>query len=310
MGIMMPILDEHVVGICNYMNERESIRRLKDQGGPKPWTADPIFQQNKFTNVLRADDKTSRWVVDNWYRPNKDAPNRIKLINAAIFRLFGTIETGEELGYSHTWGEDRIKAVRSIIWGRFSKGHKTFTSAYIITNGGQAMPKITYVIDVCWKSFWRNIEKMEKAIETGKWQDLMTVVRSCEGLGGSGFVAKEVISDAILAGIYGWNEDHNIGELPTDAFTWSPIGPGARRGLNRACGRDAKFKQTELLYLKEMRELYDKVSESNLLFMDTPRPYDKLDLHGMQFNLCEYDKYLRVKTGEGRMKSSYPGARR
>lgn len=300
------ILEEHVVGICRYMNERELIRLKKEQGSPKPWTTDPILLDNKFTNVLRSDDRTTRWAVENWYKPNRDQPLKIKLINAAIFRLFGLIDTADHVGYSYDWNEDRIREFRQAIWTRYSKGLKTFTSAYIITNGGQAMPKITYVIDVCLASFWRNTDKMIKAIETGKWEDLMKVVRNCEGLGGSGFVAKEICSDAILAGIYGYDENGK-GLLPKDAYDWSPIGPGARRGLNRVCGRDKDFKQNEAAYLKEMRMLYQMVAESPELLSHVPKPFEQLDLHGLQFNLCEYDKYLRVKTGEGRMKSSYPG---
>lgn len=299
------ILQSHVDGICHYMNERELIRLKKEQGSPKPWTKDPIFLDNKFTNVLRANDRTTRWAVENWYDPNREQPLKIKLINAAIFRLFGLIDTAEHVGYSYEWDELRVKDFRQRVWTRYSRGLKTFTSAYIITNGGQAMPKITYVIDVCLASFWRNVEKMVKSIETGNWQDLMKVVRNCEGLGGSGFVAKEICSDAILAGIYGYQDGKYV--LPKDAYSWSPIGPGARRGLNRVSDRPADFKQSEALYLAEMRDLYDMVYQSPILLDQTPKPYGLLDLHGLQFNLCEYDKYLRVKTGEGRMKSSYPG---
>jgi len=296
----MPILDEYVQGICLYMNERESIRKAKEADRPKPWTSDPILQRNRFTNVLRADDRTTRWAIHNWYIPLGNYPKKMILINCALFRLFGLIETAEEIGYLTDLSPESLEAKRLQVWNRYSKGKKTFTSAYIITNGGAQMPKINYVFNVALAAFIRKAQAMADVAEkTHSWKDVVDIVRTCAGLGGSGFVAKEIIQDAILAGVFGGP--------PIDAMTWSPIGPGARRGLNRVCGRPADFKQKEALYLEEMKEMFTKVAESGLLADHTSKPFDRLDLHGMQFNLCEYDKYLRVKTGEGRMKSTYPG---
>ena len=39
-----------------YINERESIRKLREAGYPKPWTQDKILQTYRFCNVNREDD--------------------------------------------------------------------------------------------------------------------------------------------------------------------------------------------------------------------------------------------------------------
>ena len=53
-----------------YIRERERIRLRKLQGlRPPKLTADPILATYKFTNVLRHWDRTTQWVVNNWYIP-------------------------------------------------------------------------------------------------------------------------------------------------------------------------------------------------------------------------------------------------
>ncbi|MCI0561982.1 MAG: hypothetical protein MN733_26135, partial [Nitrososphaera sp.] len=51
--------------------------------------------------------------------------------------------------------------------------------------------------------------------------------------------------------------------------------------------------------LLEMRDLFDRAQTQMPLFMP------ELELHDIQFQLCEFDKYERVRLCEGRPKSRY-----
>ena len=82
--------------------------------------------------------------------------------------------------------------------------------------------------------------------------------------------------------------------LVRDEGDWTPPGPGARRGLNRLHGHALDFDLSgEARFITEMR-----------LLLRTLRSLDPefcknlcLDLHDVQFQLCEYDKYRRVEDG-------------
>lgn len=43
--------------------EREAVRVRREAGQPSPWSRDPIFQQGRFLNVFREDDKGTRAVM-------------------------------------------------------------------------------------------------------------------------------------------------------------------------------------------------------------------------------------------------------
>ena len=40
-----------------YFQERESIRLKRERGEPGPWTTDEVFQNGRFLNVFREDDR-------------------------------------------------------------------------------------------------------------------------------------------------------------------------------------------------------------------------------------------------------------
>lgn len=46
--------------LCYWVAEREQIRNRNEAGQSAPWTADPILETYRFTNVRRRDDRVSR----------------------------------------------------------------------------------------------------------------------------------------------------------------------------------------------------------------------------------------------------------
>lgn len=47
----------------DFCKERENIRRKREAGDPPPWSDDPVFQQGRFLNVFREDDKGTKAVL-------------------------------------------------------------------------------------------------------------------------------------------------------------------------------------------------------------------------------------------------------
>jgi len=57
------VLDDPVSAFFDFCREREKIRFLRKSDAPDPWTSDPIFQQGRFLNVFREDDRGSKAIL-------------------------------------------------------------------------------------------------------------------------------------------------------------------------------------------------------------------------------------------------------
>jgi hypothetical protein len=285
----------------SYMQARERIRLNRKAGLPWPWTDDPILQTYKFTNVKRAHDRTTREFAQ-FYRLHPHAAPSSQLLNCTIARYFGTYDFLLALGWQTTFNPELlIKFARD----RLNRKERVFTGAYLITNNGIKAPKEEVVVNTFIASMWEQRHAVIAAARARhRWEDMVGRMRSVTGFGGSGFMAKEVALDTMLTNFWTSIVDTPIGLPvcsiePIDKATWSPAGPGARRGLNRLLGRDYKKLIGDAQALDEMRDLYEVRDHY------WPADWIALDLHDIQFQLCEWDKYERVRLGQGRPRSKY-----
>lgn len=273
-----------------YVNERERIRLKKESGEKWPWTEDPILKEYKFTCVDREDDRTTRWLRENWTVPNEHKPLDVQLMNIATFRYFCTIEFATELGYQDEWNPDLVIATADRM---MKAGKKVFTGAFVITNQGISAPKQQVVVRRFLQGLYDVRHKVIEVAQTTKsWEKTAEVVRKVEGYGGMFFMGKELLVDCYHTPILRDCVDRN---------TWTPAGPGARRGLNRLAGRPVDQSLNERKALAEMKFIYSKLPE----YCEPHVDLNKIDLHGIQFIACEVDKRLRVLGGEGRPRAKY-----
>lgn len=277
----------------SFIIERESIRLRKAAGLPAPWTEDKILQEYKFTNVRRKHDKTTEKLVEMLYsKKGQTAPLEVILLNCAISRYFGTWEFAEAIGWQDKF---EPKFLIKIARTRLDKKARVFTGAYLITNVGIPGPKEEVVVNVFLKNLWearKDICKIAK--ETNSWEQTASRLRQIQGFGGTGFMAKETLLDTMHCAF--WENG-----LPSDYWNWTPIGPGARRGINRLLGKSVDAIMAE----EEMLEIILMLTEQQELYW--PKDWGKLSPTDLQFQLCEYDKHSRVKAGEGRPRSKYNG---
>lgn len=281
-----------------WIKERESIRLKKERGEPKPWTDDPIFQTYKFTNVEREKDTVSIWIKANWIDLYSDHPNL--WFAMIVARLFNWPPTLEIIGFPRhnfeslksTW-RNQLKQLRDDV------GAKVFTGAYLVSTNGVKMDKIDYILDRVLTPIWEkgrepHVVRFEGegigwAADQETLEEYWNHLRQFDGLGS--FMAGQVVADLKYSPL--------LKNAP-DWWVWTPLGPGSIRGLNRLHGRPLEKSLRQDQGLKEMLVLQDIVEQEL---------YWKLPLHNLQSCLCETDKYLRVKNGQGRPRSHYPGAK-
>jgi hypothetical protein len=277
------MIPEQVERLMRYMEERENIRINKESGAPWPWTADKILREFRFTNVRRSDDKTTRAFV-KIYQDNRprSTMNQV-LYNCGIFRYFGTIAFAKEVGWQTDYDARHLMHVASSMRNR---GIAVFTRAYVITNGGISAPKENVVAQYLGGLYRQSNQVVNAISTTGLWERGYQEMSCLPGFGGSGFMAKEVLQDFLLA---------YPGVAHNDADCWTPMGPGGRRGINRVMGRPIQFGQPEREFIRECVTLWKVLKET----------FPGLTAHDVQFNLCEFDKYERTRLGQGKPKNKY-----
>jgi hypothetical protein len=275
-----------------FIIERESIRQRRLAGvSPDQWTDDPIFKEYSFTNVKRHHDRTTTLLKREFYDvyPCQIVTDkRVLLLNAAIYRYFGTIETARVIGWTPSWSEE----FRSRIYDRGCLGDLRFTPAYIVPSAGRSDPKFMVVLEII-DGIW---DRAEEIVACSRWEDACGILRECFGVGS--FMAKEVYLDYVLAS----------GSTPEDWQTWTPVGPGGKRGASCIQYGDVlRISESEALDI--IRAVFERRNEF------WPREYaitsqltttmPELDLTDIQFQCCEFDKYNRVVRGDGKPKRKF-----
>jgi len=76
------IIKDPVIAFFNFCKERENIRIKRNNGDEFPWSNDPIFQQGRFLNVFREDDRGSKAILQFAKNLENDLP---ALIHALFF---------------------------------------------------------------------------------------------------------------------------------------------------------------------------------------------------------------------------------
>ncbi len=288
------------------------IRLRKEAGLPFPYTEDEILRDYKFTNVRRFHDRTSNALREMFYMEHFFDDRRSILMNAALFRYFGTAEFAEAVGWQD-YDDFDFDGIIECANNRFERKLRVFTGAYVITNQGISEPKQEVVVNYFLKALHKETPAILQCVQkTRSWKEVVKLMSSINGFGGTGFMAKEILLDTMYTNFWsGINTPSDVTKVdfsyPDDYTTWTPIGPGARRGAARVNGIDnvegpeassflgnGSTKPTDTIKaLVQLQERY------------WPIDYGELAPTDIQFQLCEFDKYERVRLGQGRPRSKY-----
>lgn len=294
---------KHVDKFFAYARERHQITVRRAAGQPREeWTADPILQQFRFTCVFRELDKTTAWFRKFVRDPMKKTPD--VLLATVTFRLLNRIAVGEAMfnqldieGTPFTLFRDTGKAahLKRAIVANCGKGPYV-TGGYIISSppGYSKLDGMMKVIgDFHKDSGWRPVaDLMLKKRST--LEDAWLWLKEQPYVGP--FHAYEIVTDL---------RHTKLLDRAPDIMTWANPGPGARRGANIVFGRDKRDKtmaNREQL-IDEMRQIL--VASNMRKHWPQKEGYPPWEMRDVEHTLCEFDKYMRVKNGEGRPRGVY-----
>lgn len=287
-------------------------------------TKDPILQQYRFCNVFRELDSVTQWIRYNIRRRFADHPDL--WIMLAIARTINWPETlqylmnrGEVKCDFNAWPrEDYSLQLRNFAftpealgdaldhWS--SLGNKVYTGAYMIRAESNpnapwySWTKQQYIARVVIGRLWEDREEWMRLLSpapasSGADPTLQSVWEKFQQpryIGWGPFMAYQVVVDLrhtrYLRGA-------------SDIQEWAALGPGSRRGLNRLSGRPVDYPLKQDDGLIEMQHLHRTQHEWRAPWVPP------IDLSDIQNCLCETDKYLRVKSGEGKPRAKYVAGR-
>ncbi|TFY66654.1 hypothetical protein EVG20_g4447 [Dentipellis fragilis] len=123
-----PVLDT----LFKWMAERHAIQQRRLAGEPAPWTDDPIFQNNPFTNVFRVFDRVTQYILRHVVNEG-DQDLHESCFRVILFRCFCRISTWELL-QKHlgplTWRNFDIRAYEEVLSVSYQDGVSLYGAAY------------------------------------------------------------------------------------------------------------------------------------------------------------------------------------
>jgi hypothetical protein len=289
---------ENLKPLLYWVHERESIRLKRLAGKPAPWTKDPILATYRFCNVRRRQDRVSSWLIDNVL-----TPQNMKAAGLENFLMFSawcrwcnwppTIKAVMDAGLFPAKTIDWRKVGQ--LTDRIAKTDKAWTGAYMIrapkTKGAKKGKFVAEV--VVGRNFAKALPRLLDLIARGElsYRTAWETLKSIDGYGS--FMAGQIAGD--------WTYTSVLSAAP-DLKTFAPMGPGSIRGFNRLMSNPERKwgkRPSEELWLTKLNAWRGKI------IARMGDEYSDLTALDVQNALCETDKYLRVKNGEGRPRAKY-----
>lgn len=287
------ITPQRIAEFSAFVIERHNVYKRKAAGKPQVmWTDDPILAKYRFCNVYRELDTVTQWIATNMREPNAGDPDLWFAMTVA--RWINWPDTLAELGNPLPWTPAKARRLIEVLKARKDRGEKVWTGAYMIGTQGNAMDKPVFIVEKVLQPVW----DARKRLRPVDGDTLAGFARRLVEVKNHGrFMVGQVVADTKFS-----LADH-LAKAP-DWWTWAISGPGSRRGLNRLVQRPLDATWPDLLWLPTLQTLHKAIAPA-VKAAGMP----KLHAQDVQNCLCEFDKYERVRLGEGKPRSLYTPAR-
>lgn len=273
--IATPVLDTYWKFAC----KRQDVFMRRVSNEPPPWTDDEILLAHRFTNVYRASDRVSQYLIRRVIYNGDQSAEEI-FFRVLLFKLFNRIEPWELLTDAFglpEWRTFSPARYEAVLDAAMVRGEKIYSAAYIMPSPKFGAPRKH-------GNHLRLIDYMmrdgapQKIARASSLESVFRTLRDYPSLGD--FLAFQLAIDLNYSEMIDFSE-----------MDFVVAGPGARDGIKK-CFRDC-----------------DGLSEADVIRAVTDmadHEFHRLDLRfqslwGRQLHLidcqnlfCEVDKYARV----------------
>lgn len=262
-----------------FASERQEMFMRRVLGSMPPWTEDPILRTHRFTNIYRASDRVSQYLIRHVIYEGSQKPEEV-FFRTILFKLFNKIATWEALRAEFggvSWRDFTFDAFAQLLDRLLDQGQRIYSAAYI-------MPSPAFGSHRKHRNHLRLVEYMmadgvpRKLTNATSLRAAFELLRGYPSLGD--FLAFQFAIDLNYSELTDFSEMEFI-----------VAGPGARDGI-RKC-----FKDTGGL------------TEAEIIGVMAERTGEEFDRLGMKFQslwgrnlqlidcqnvFCEVSKYARV----------------
>lgn len=282
-----------------FIQERMNMFWRKCEGG-RVLTNDPILREYKFTNVYRACDRVSQYLLSHIIYNNVESNTpEDMLLRILVFKIFNKIETWEYL--EQTYGDITIahfdvKRISRLLSER-QQYAPIFNNAYMMTGSHKRYDYLSTKHEK-----WLTMVKKEfldegvidKVLHAKSLEEIYHLLRQCSFLGG--FLAYQYAIDFNYSPYINFDENSFV-----------VAGIGAIRGIQKCFLSHGKTYEDAIRYTQHhFDELQSRYGYTGFKPLENHKP----TLLDLQNCFCETDKLLRAKmpellVGNKRIKQRY-----
>lgn len=283
--------------------ERQAIYMRRLSGAPPPWTQDDILAGHRFTNVYRAADRVSQYLIRRviyCQDPALHSPQEV-FFRTLLFKSFNKIETWQwlrdELGQEPSWAGFDLARYNGALERYKEGGAKLYSAAYILAN-----PRSAALGKPDKRKHYNHLRLLQHMMQDGaprkiaaanSLEQVYEALRGYPSIGG--FLAFQYAIDL------NYSEAVNFSEMD-----FVVAGPGALRGIQK-CFADTQGATPAQIIGAMARNAEAEFDRLGLQFQSLwGRPLQLIDCQNI---FCETDKYARVKHPEIRAAGAAKGSR-
>ncbi len=277
--------------------KRQEVFVRRVGGLPPPWTDDPVIAAHRFTNVYRASDRVSQYLIRHVLYQGPQSAEEI-FFRTLLFKFFNRINTWEELSGevgAPTWKTFDFDRYARALDKILARGERIYSAAYI-------MPSPSFGHARKHRNHLRLLESImtdgtpSRVGRARSLKDVFDVLRGYRSLGD--FLAFQFTIDLNYSAMIDFAE-----------MDFVVAGPGAKAGIGKCFADTAGLSHEDVI-----RAMADRADHE---FRRFGLPFCRLWGRGLQLidcqNLfCEVDKYARIvhpeiqsSTGRTRIKQRF-----
>jgi hypothetical protein len=262
---------------------RQDVFFSRLSGDKFPWTLDPVLNTYKFTNVYRASDRVSQYLIKNViYNDSYPATFKEVFFRIMLFKLFNKIETWELLRSKIgeiTLEDYTFKRYEKVLTSAMAENRRIYSAAYIMPSA-----KSSFGYKRKHSNHLRLVESMlkqeahQRLAESKTMQQAFEILKAFPSLGD--FLSYQFLIDLNYSTIINFSESDFV--VP---------GPGAKGGISKCFADTGGLSEVEIIKLMTDRQDLE-FERLNLSFKTLwGRPLQLIDCQNI---FCEVDKYARV----------------
>jgi hypothetical protein len=260
--------------------ERQAVFFRRYEGQREPWTDDPILQRHKFTNVYRASDRVSQYLIDKVIYLGDQSPVEV-FFRTLLFKLFNRIETWtlllRELGDLRSDRFD-LDSYSRVLLKAIERGDRIYSAAYIMPPAAHQSGERKHETHLALLAQMLATSAPERIFSAPNLKTAFTILKTYPGIGD--FLAYQFAVDLNYSECAAFSENEFV--VP---------GPGARDGIRKCFADLGGLSESDVIRVMVDRQEAE-FARLGLAFRDLwGRPLHLIDCQNL---FCEVGKYSRV----------------